>query len=449
MNEETAAADNLIFPRLHSFLESMRAIGDAEDFVNESARSLNSVEDAFVVQARRLYPGLDEAIHRRAAEYIHPKIHQHMNGMAELKAKKASQKTVNSWTASWERGVKEKFLELTGDADYFHKYARVWNTMGKVSTRSKLLRNSLLMAAVSDFEVLVSGLVRAFLALRPEILRSTDTRYTFSDLEPFSTLDDFRRHCAENVADGLLRGGFDEWMDWFQQKRKIKVAGVTEDANSLVEIFQRRHLLVHNGGVVNRYYRSKVSGDSLPHEGEVLEVSRTYLQQAIDELTVAGVKLALSLVMKIDSSPEKLEAVDHEIGHIAFDFLTAESWQIAYDLNEWHLSFASKSSTQLIAKINMWVAQKNLNGSKAIALEVEGWDTATLSARYRLAKYALLDQHEKAYELVKSLLDSKDLEPDEWRGWPLLEGVRSYEAKHVEERSRLHIASFRDSHHDE
>lgn len=447
MSEDTeTTAGELIFPRLATFLKSMRTIGDVEDFVKENSDQLNSVENAFVLQAKRLYPGLDAEVHRRAADFIHPMIHINMDKLADLEGKQASPEEVAEWTERWESRMKEKLAELTGEEDYFYKYARIWNRMEN-SPKSGIVRKSLLMAAVSDFEVLVSGLVRAFLSLKPEIIRSADAKYSFFELEPFSTVEEFRSHCAENMADALLRGGFDDWMDWFDKKRKVSVQGVTHDADALIEIFQRRHLLVHNGGVVNRFYLAKVSGGSSPNEGQVLGVSRGYLKRSLDELTVAGVKLALSLLIKLKFGPEDSKIVDHQLDHITFEFLTAESWAVAYRLNAWHLGFAQSPSTRLIATINKWVAQKHLEGGESIREEVEKWDASTLASEYKLAKHALLDENEKAYALVKSLIAGSELYLEDWRDWPLLEGVRQYEAENVEEANLIWMPSFSDSHH--
>ncbi|MEE2569567.1 hypothetical protein V1638_09180 [Pseudarthrobacter sp. J64] len=448
MSEETTPkARDLIFPRLDSFLTSMRAIGDVEDFVKENAGSLDSVENSFAVQAKRFYPGLGMEIHRRAADYIHPMVHKHMDGVAALEERGATQAELDEWKHSWDDNMKQRLAELTGEPEYFYKYARVWNRLGNSSVKTRLLRNSLLMAAVSDFEVLVSGLVRAFLTFKPEILRSADTKYSFADIEPFSTVDEFRHHAVENMADMLLRGGFEDWMDWFDKKRKIRVEGVTDNADALMEIFQRRHLLVHNGGVVNRFYLAKVSGDSVPAAGQVLGVSSKYLKRSLEELTVAGVKLALSLVMKLEPASDDMKVLNHQLHHIGFDFLTAESWHIAFRLNDWHLGFVDDSSTRLVATVNKWVAQKHVAGSESIRLEVEKWDTTTLTDIYKLAKFALLDQDDEAYALVQSLIARDELDLDDWRDWPVLEGVRSYEAANVEERNRLWLASFGDSHH--
>jgi hypothetical protein len=361
-----------------------------------------------------------------------------------LKESGAVEEEFEKFQHSWTEGLRKGFEELTGDPEDYWRYGLVWDRIADRAPSSRLLRNSLLIGAVSDFEVLVSGLVRAFLALRPDIIRMAEQKYSISDLEPFSTLDEFREHCAENMADTLLRSGFDDWMDWFGKRHKIAVQGVTEDADELIEIFQRRHLLVHNGGVVNRFYLSKVGGDGAPKMGEKLGVCGAYLTKAVDELTVAGIKLSISLVRKLFSGQEGQDAISHRLGHITYELLTAGSWSVVDRVNEWELTFVQRQSSRLMATVNRWIAQKRLFGTDHIRAEVEGWDTDTLSGRFRLAKLALLDENEEAYDLTKALSSGGEIARDDWRDWPLLEGLRAYEVNTVDESERLFPVSFGD-----
>lgn len=446
MGEEVKeSVGDLVLPHLDAFMDSMRAVGEVAEFVNENAKSLTSIENEFVLQAKRLFPGIDDEVHREAAKYLHPKVHERMEGLEKLEKEGASLEEVAALEKSWAAQVTDKFLELTGEPGYFYRYGRVWERTGKASAKSRLLRNSLLMGAVSDFEVLVSGLVRSLLTLKPEIIRSGEQKYTFKDLEPFSTLDEFRHHCAENMADNLLRGGFDDWMAWFSKKHRLDVPGVTDDADALVEIFQRRHLLVHNGGKVNRFYLAKVS-DTSAEEGDPLYAGPRYLRRALNELTVAGVKLATTLWEKLSSDADEMERIDHYLDHVAFEYLTAESWSVAYRLSDWRFKFDLRPGAVLIAQVNRWVAKKHIDGVEPVHAEVREWDTSTLAGVYRLAKLGLLDENEEAYELAKALIASGELDRDDWRHWPVLEGVRRFEVDNVAEVDRLWVGSFDEPH---
>ncbi|ALE06951.1 hypothetical protein AL755_18285 [Arthrobacter sp. ERGS1:01] len=248
------------------------------------------------------------------------------------------------------------------------------------------------------------------------------------------------------MAEVLLRGGFDDWMEWFGKKRNIKVPGVTEDAGALVEIFQRRHLLVHNGGVVNKFYLSKVSGPELPVLGDRLHVGTQYLENSVDELTVAGVKLSFSLLQKMAPNEVDLEELSHRLEHLSFDLLSAGYFRPVFSLNDWHLGFVKDSERRLIVMVNKWIAMKKMGLAERVCIEVAEWDTATLSGTYRLAKLALIDDNAAAYSLVKAMISAGELRRESWRDWPLLEGVREFELKNIGSADKIWVVAFGGEH---
>lgn len=438
-----------MLPPLRSFLATLREVEDVETVVARRVVELDSMEEAFVREAKRLYPGVPTEVHRRAAEIVHRKIHERMDRTEQLLRAGVPEEGMQAFAITWAEDLRAKLAIVRGDEYDFQRYAPVWNRARVKRPMGQILRNSLLTAAVSGFEVLVSGLVRAFLALKPEVLRQSDRKYLYSEVELFTTLDEFRDHCAEVTADNLLRGGFDEWMEWFSRRHKLAITGVTDSATELREIFQRRHLLVHNGGVVNRYYLSKLGEvDDPPDLGDKLWVTPDYLAKALDELTVAGVKLAASLLLKIASNEQDREIVHDELRHIAYELLCAERWSTSARLDEWHLSFLVDDSWRLVARVNLWVAQKRMWGVEYVRQDVECWNTETLASKYLLAKLALLDRNEDAYELVKRLILSNEINSDNWTNWPVLEGVRQYESEEISVSDWVAPAPFGDAHSD-
>ena len=53
-------------------------------------------------------------------------------------------------------------------------------------------------------------------------------------------------------------GGFEDWMNWLSTQLKISVPDITLDGT--MEVFQRRHVIVHSGGFVSPHYLSKAAG---------------------------------------------------------------------------------------------------------------------------------------------------------------------------------------------
>ena len=117
-----------------------------------------------------------------------------------------------------------------------------------------------------------------------------------------------------------------------------------------------------------------------------------------------------------------------------FDFLRVGRWRLAAYIAVAAREGCLSDYDKLLLRVNGWIARKHIDGLEAIRAEVESWQVAPLAPRFRLAKLALLDDVPAAHELGKALLDSGDLDIDDWWTWPLLEDVRAYDAEQAVDR---------------
>ena len=126
-------------------------------------------------------------------------------------------------------------------------------------TRTDLLLASLLTTAVGDFEVLFSEIVSFFYRLRPSALKAHDAQLSWAEIDSYGSLDELRTHFIDERVSQLMWKGFEEWMKWLNQQLKIQYAEIALDSSTTSEIFQRRHVIVHNGGVVSPQYVAKMA----------------------------------------------------------------------------------------------------------------------------------------------------------------------------------------------
>lgn len=427
---------------LNQFQRALLAIRQTQEFVATSHGNAITTEDRFVWEARKEFPDTPLDSLRSIAEYVHPKVHERMDLVAKLERESASNDERREAMAQWSDSLREGIVEITGDTEDFLKFDRIWGLTTESSTRERVLLNSLLITAVSEFETLVSGLVRLFLQARPEILRSSEKKFSYRELEEYSSMNEFLDATREGVADEVLRGGFDKWMVWLENERNLGIPEVTTKNPALSEVFQRRHLLVHNSGVVNTYYLDRVSGEKLPPEGIQLRASQNYLRNALDVMTIAGVKIGIAVARKVLKARECLDEVDHYLSHVTYDQMVDGRYRVAYEIGMLQGASARDAGTRLIGQVNAWLSLKNLSGVEKIAAEIEMWDVSTLESRFKLAKLALLDHEAEAYDLVKKLIDRGELEPSEWMNWPLLATIRSYEENSVPADKRIWTPAF-------
>lgn len=425
------------------FVRAMRANRETVNFVSFATDANMSIEERFAREAEKHFPDVPHEQHLEVGKMIHKKIHDRMNKVESLRHEGATEDAFNETQAQWTEEFRGLFKEITGDADNYYHYADAWSATSATTLRQKTLFNSLLITAVSDFEALVSRLISTLLEYRPDILRASERAYTFKELSEFDTMEEFRKHSIELAADEILRGGFDRWMRWFGIERKITIPEVTEDNIRLVEIFQRRHLLVHNGGIVNKFYLSKApQAKHAPPLGVELRASERYLRNAVDELTIAGTKLSFALLQKVLKDTQHLKLSEEHLVSIAYDALKDESWRVAKEISDWHYDWSNSDVCRLSARVNGWLSTKMLDDLMSIQLEIENWDTSALAGNYRLARLALLNQNREAYELVATLLQSNEIGSHEWSEWPVLAGVRAFEAREIDQDNRIRSASY-------
>lgn len=412
----------LLYKPLMSFLNTVQAVVDLDEALYAHRDVLTNVEELFVAEANRRFSSDLEEQHRDAAKIIHDAMHR-ISESTSLEQRAAEDLFEREGILE---DLKSELLDLTSEPRDYWRYSAVWNRIRSRPSNFQLLRKSLLISAVSDFEVLISSVVRAQLSLRPEMMNVDENKYSLRDLEPFESITDFRSYRAEIFADSMLRGGLDEWISWFN-RHKLSIPGVTEDAQQLHELFQRRHLLVHNGGIVNQYYLRKVPGAEGVQSGDSLEVTRPYLLQALDTLTSAGIVLTFAVWRKLTNA-SNLSEIGHRVpSHISYELLKADRNLVVESINPWFAEYAISPRDQIMARVNWWIARKRVHGLDHIREEVERWDVSTLANLYRLAKLALLNMDAEAYNLAQQLLSTNELSVEDWREWPLLEDLRAYE----------------------
>ena len=58
----------------------------------------------------------------------------------------------------------------------------------------------------------------------------------------------------------LMYGEIESWNDWFAENGDAQFADLAMDFDAIQEAFQRRHIVLHNGGLASRQYVHKVRG---------------------------------------------------------------------------------------------------------------------------------------------------------------------------------------------
>lgn len=284
---------------------------------------------------------------------------------------------------------------------------------GITGSNHETLRKSLLVTAVSNFEILFGRLVQEVYKVNKAALNDSDYSFSLQELAQFRTLEDAREFLIERRVSALMRESVDGWEKWLGKAVKgASMAGTPVNWPVTREVFARRNLLVHNGGIVNRIYLSTVSRlDGSPNSGvevgDILEVDAEYFSTAVENLLALGVVVTADVACRLSKdSARELH------GGLLFDAdmaLKRGAWHASLAISKYLLSCQLRRMSQLRAQLINWVARKKIHGLDDIRSEVEDWDTGGLADKVSHYKDVLLGDKGKAIEKVEELISRKEL----------------------------------------
>jgi hypothetical protein len=283
-----------------------------------------------------------------------------------------------------------------------------------------------LTLAVATFENLLALLATEHLRKYPGALESEEKAFSLADLQGLGSIEDARTVLIERRVDSFMRKGIDDWSRWAEKTLGASFGDLCIDENVVKEIFQRRHLIVHAGGVVNRMYleRAPLQERESPELGKVLMTSGEYVTRALDEFEVLGDLLLFTAWSKWR------DGADRNVGHSEFEdrileLMAARRWEMVRRLCERGAQLNLTVSGELVFRVNHWIAIRHLDKfDDDYRNAVRAWDTSALAIPFVLAKAVLLDEEERALELLEWGLTSEQLSRRDAETWPLLAGLR-------------------------
>ncbi|MEU2954497.1 hypothetical protein [Streptomyces xanthochromogenes] len=299
----------------------------------------------------------------------------------------------------------------------------------KADPREDMLRKSLLVSSVSTFEVLFGRIAERVYRVNKSALNDSEYKFSLQDLAEFGTVEDAREFLVERRIAALMRDSVDGWEKWLGRALKgTSMEALPIDWPSTREVFARRNLVVHNGGVVNRIYLSIVDdlgrGRYRMPLGAKLKIDREYFAQGVQGLLALGVLLSVNVAEKL----HKQEA--GELSNLLFRLsdlaVRRKAWSVAEALSTYLLNGKLNRSSHLRAKLLNWTARKGERGPEEIRSEVEEWDVSGLSEDFAHCKAVLIGDRGEAVRAIEDLLAREKLTLVEVATNPIYAEIVSY-----------------------
>jgi hypothetical protein len=324
---------------------------------------------------------------------------------------------------SEKKGIKFK---LEGDGN--SKFSEAMKVFGADQHRKTALYCNSLISLVSSVEWFLAQLIHKHYKENPGIVGSKEKQFSLEELAAFETVDDARNYLIEKTVESVLRGSIQDWIDFLSSKLKLSMGYLNEHKDYLIEVTQRRNLLVHNGGVVNRIYLSNlpISYKNRPKIGDNIHISSEYLNNAISTFERCFLLIAAELWKKVGANNEERGKL---LINLSYENLVSERYEVAESISFFAANDKSlQESDRLYAKINYWIAKKYGGDFESIKREIIDEDFSAKSRLFILAKKVLLGDFEGAYSDIKYLLDhDESFTLEEVKLWPLFKEFREQE----------------------
>jgi len=357
-------------------------------------------------------------------EKVSTGLHEDKDKIDEKYEKDEKDEVIYIDSVDQEGGQRE--VRFAVEEEYREPFEYVIREMQRTSERLKLLYNGSLMNLTSHIEVFFSDLLHAYFNTFPDALGSDETIFSLNDLESFDTIEDAKNAYISSRVDNIMDGPFLTWTKYLSNNFNMSMSYLDNNKNkeTIEETFQRRNLVVHAGGVINRQYLSKVD-DQVKGDidvGEKLGVNYKYLIDRIDIAERICILIGLEMWKNIGrNNQDRFETIDN-ICHRA---LLDEN----YDLVR-NLSFFAKEDgcftgyQKSLYQLNYWLSLKKLGRWEEVSAEVHEADFSGKSSPLQVAYASLVEDEEYFFDYVKQAVDHPDFGVEFIYKYPIFDYVR-------------------------
>jgi len=313
----------------------------------------------------------------------------------------------------------ENMTQETGD-----KFSRFFKSMNYMNKSNGILYEGSLISLVIYFETLITDILKEVYMKSGDGLIENHS-LTFREIKELGGIEDAINYLTEKEIMGLMYKGFEEWCKYLKNKLNLDLDYLGKTQDDIIEIINRRNLYVHNRGIVNKTYLSRVSSkyNECTELGEKLIIDEKYIEDSISIIEEFGVMLVCeNWIKEFRGNTEEYDSMSE----VMFYFMDKEKWKLVSKMNELVLNKGSKYINQkqkMICKINYWQSMKWQDSYESIREEVEKEDTSALTKDFQLCIHALNENYELFFAILEEAFET-DINEHELESWPIFKEIR-------------------------
>jgi hypothetical protein len=293
----------------------------------------------------------------------------------------------------------------------------------KLASHIRLLYVNSLISLLSTVEWFFSQILHYYYDKFPGSAGIQNKTMTLVDLRSFESVRDAEKFLVDTKIEEILRGSLESWFALLKSELNLKLGYLAALEDDLVEIYQRRNLFVHNGGVVNLIYLNKVKPQLRNVKaGQILDVNKQYLDAAISKFQKTFILIASELWKKLDKSDKKRGDV---LIDIVYENLVKSRWDISEGLSYFIIHDAElQPIDKVVSQLNYWLCLKRAGRINEAKQDLDKVDYSDKKEIFQLGLFAIRDDEDEFFELLPVVLDAAQLNIERLEEFPIFEDMR-------------------------
>ncbi len=296
------------------------------------------------------------------------------------------------------------------------------------------IEKAILFNLVSYLEQSFSDMCHAILRTHPQILSLNEKSLTFDEISKCSNLEEAKDFLISEEIEKLLFKPLSSFLDFFENTVfKTEFPNLKLFKQEIIEIKERRNLLIHNGGVVNTKYVNcvdrKLQDKYKAEVGKKLGLGKSYLQESIDRFELIGLEILFFGALKFQKGEEQEKAI-WLINDTIYNTFTGKNskFLLGESLSRFVLSKDCKKylnqKQQDYYQLNYWQILKKQNKLDLFNEETKNYDISAKNNLIKLCYLSLVEDYAEACKYIEPSLNENDFDLNSYNNFPILGNLR-------------------------
>ena len=394
--------------------EKKQKIYNVESIYDTYFENLNSVKIYFN-KFGNLASGEDESIKEKSQEFLDIAFTEIKEEMKLVKNKDDKNDTITKEEA-------EKLLK---------KLARTLNKKPKISPRNyEILSRSSFLMLNNYFEYLIADLLSYYYNKFKKSLNEKEFKFTLKELNEYESIEEATKDLiVKEVESLIIEKSFNELLEHFEEKLSISLEKKLIKWSEIIEIRERRHLIVHNSSIVNKKYISRTKNPFNYKIGDVVNIEKDYFLKSWSQFKLAGQLLIFNCWGNWDK--DNADNAIYQIMIQTFDDLNSKNYNLVCKTCKYSEQIEPKNEDQenyiLRIKVNNAISLKKQKKDNEVKKSLDNIKVGTATPIFKIAHNILSDKHDDLEQLFTQAIIVDELIIDNYLEWPIFDFVREKE----------------------